>query len=371
MSRGDRAGWPGRGATVTRRTVLAAGAGAVAVAAVPSLAGCRSASAACEGPSCAGREVIGYVPYWDQPRAFAVVRAQPGTFTQISPMWFSLDPGGRVVLADDVHTRLDPAAVDEIQRAGMKVLPTVTDLRNGEFTAGLVSAMVNDPGARRRHVDALVRLAAEGRYDGLDIDYEKLRAADREPYTRFLAELGAALHRDGRLLTSTVFAKESEPGEEDHNVAQDYAAIAAACDQVRVMTFDYHWSTSEPGPGAPSDWVERVMAWAVTQVPSRKLVLGLVLLGYDWPADGEGRTVTWEEATAIAREQDVAVQRGEPGRSPTFRYTDDGEEHEVWFEDVSSTAVKLDYVQQYDLGGAFFWRLGGEDPRTWRLLDRR
>jgi spore germination protein YaaH len=310
------------------------------------------------------------VPYWDQPRAFGVVRDQPGRFSQISPMWYSLTPAGDVVPADDEHTRVDPAAVRELQGVGLEVVPTVTDLRNGEFTPGLVSGMLADPGVRRRHVDALAEVAARGGYDGLDIDYEEVGPADRAPYVRFLTDLGAALHRDGRLLTSTVFAKESEPGEEDHNVGQDYAAIAAVCDQVRVMTFDYHYSDSEPGPGAPSDWVERVMAWAVTQVPSRKLILGIVLLGYDWPSGGEGRTVSFEEATAIARAEGVAVQHRDPGRSPTFRYTDSaGKAHEVWFEDAGSTAVKLDCVQKYDLGGVFFWRLGGEDPGTWRLLD--
>jgi spore germination protein YaaH len=115
---------------------------------------------------------------------------------------------------------------------------------------------------------------------------------------------------------------------------------------------------------APADWVQDVIAWTVTQVPREKVIIGIVLLGYDW-GDGPGVTVDHEQARSIARANDATIRRSEDG-SPWFAYSDSsGTRHEVWYEDSQSARAKLTLVSEYGLGGAFFWRLGGEDPRIW------
>lgn len=310
---------------------------------------------------------IGYVPYWDQQRAFDVVRRHPDLFDEISPVWYSLDPTGEVVLADDEHVTVDRAAVRDLQKLGITIIPTVTNLRQGDWQPGLVSDMLRDRAAMRAHVRALVELAVGEGYDGIDIDYESLRAEDRTPFSTFLRELGHALRAEGKVLTAAVHPKTSEAGDGDHNLAQDYRAIGAAVDQVRVMTYDYSWETSPPGPIAPAGWVEEVIAWTVTQIPAEKVILGIVLLGYDW-ADGRGTTVDFAQAQAQARHEGATVQRAADG-SPWYRYRDSsGVDHEVWYEDAASVRAKVDLVSRYGLGGAFCWRLGGEDPKVWPIL---
>lgn len=307
---------------------------------------------------------IGYVPYWDQRRGFATVQATPGLFDQVSPVWYSLEPTGEIVLADPEHTRVDRRTVRSWQEQGIKVIPTVTNLRDDEWQPDLVPAMLNDPTAASRHIEALVGLAVGEGYDGIDIDYEHLRARDREPLSDFLGKLGAALRAEGKLLTVAVHPKDSEEGDDERNAAQDYRAIGEAADQVRVMAYDYSWEESPPGPVAPLAWVADIVAWTLTQVPAHKVVLGIVLLGYDW-AGGQGSTVDYEQARAAARAYGATVHRSSDG-SPWFTYQDAfGTRHEVWFEDAVSVRAKLDLVPANRLGGAFFWRLGGEDPAVW------
>lgn len=315
------------------------------------------------------RTVTGYVPYWDQQRAFAVVRENLRIFDEVSPMWYSLDEAGNVVLADDEHTTVDRDEVRFLQDRGIRVIPTVANLRNGEWTTETVQEVLHDPEKRTAHVRNIVDLAVRQGYDGMDVDYESLQAGDREVYSAFLRELGAALGAEGKVLTTSVHPKQSEPGPYEHNKAQNYRAIGKAADQVRVMTYDYHWDTSPPGPVAPVGWVDDVISWTVTQIPAEKVRLGVVLLGYDWVIGGNGSTVSYEQATARAREHDASISHVGPGHSPMFSYTDDrGREHEVWFEDARSVRPKLRLVEKYDLGGAFFWRLGGEDSRVWDLV---
>ena len=307
---------------------------------------------------------IGYVPYWDQRRALKVVWQHPDLFDQVSPVWYSLTPSGRIVLADDHHTQVDPSAVRRMQAHGIKVLPTVTNLRNGDWDLDLVPAMLHDPAARRTHINALVKLVRTKGYDGIDIDYESLNAADRQAYTAFLTELGRRLHAEGKLLATAVHPKTSNAGYDERNVAQNYRAIGAAVDQVRVMTYDYSWDTSPPGPVAPAEWVRKVIAWTVTQIPPEKVVLGVDLLGYNW-SGGRGVTVTDRRARSLADSHGARIQRSGDG-SPWFTYrTSSGERHEVWWEDAESLRAKLQLVDRYRVGGVFFWRLGGEDSRLW------
>ena len=306
---------------------------------------------------------IGYVPYWDQERGFEVVRQQPELFDEVSPVWYSLESNGRIRLADPANTTVDRDAVRSLQEQGIRVIPTVTNLRDGDWETGPVRRMLRDPAAVRTHIRELVALATGEGYDGIDIDYEHLRAADRDAFSDFLARLGDALRAEGKLLTAAVHPKTSEAGDDERNAAQDYRAIGAAVDQVRVMTYDYSWEDSPPGPVAPATWVEDVVAWTVARIPAHKVILGVVLLGYDW-GDGPGETVDYEQARETAQANGARVRRGEDG-SPWFTYERSGTRHEVWYEDADSVAEKLALVPRYGLGGAFFWRLGGEDPQVW------
>jgi spore germination protein YaaH len=313
---------------------------------------------------------VGYVPYWDQRRGFDVVRRNLDLFDAVSPVWYSLGPAGEIVPADPEHTVVDPRVVGFLQARGVKVIPTVTNLREGEWEPGLVGGMLHDPTVMRRHVRELVALAVGRGYDGIDIDYEHLDGEDRGAFSTFLTELGAALHAEGKLLTASVHPKTTDAGDDGRNLAQDYRAIGAAVDQVRVMTYDYSWEDSPPGPVAPVDWVEEVIAWTVTQIPADKVILGVVLLGYDW-VDGHGTTIGYQRAQEVARAYGATIQRSDDG-SPWFRYQDAmGRQHTVWYEDAVSARAKLGLVSRYGLGGTFFWRLGGEDPQVWRTVRDR
>ena len=47
-------------------------------------------------------------------------------------------------------------------------------------------------------------MAVVNGYDGIDIDYEALRAGARDSFSAFIAELGTALHAKDKLLRSHI-----------------------------------------------------------------------------------------------------------------------------------------------------------------------
>jgi spore germination protein YaaH len=150
-------------------------------------------------------------------------------------------------------------------------------------------------------------------------------------------------------------------------------------DEVRVMAYDYAWEGSEPGPIAPVGWVEDVVAHAVAHVPRERVVLGLAAHGYDWPdpsapsagpdGAGGGRDLMYADAMDLAERQGREVEWNNDAQTPWFSYSADGEVRSVWFEDAPSLAAKLEVAAEYELGGVFLWRVGGEDPTLWDVLD--
>ena len=113
---------------------------------------------------------------------------------------------------------------------------------------------------------------------------------------------------------------------------------------------------------APLDKVRQVVEYALTEIPSEKINLGIPNYGYDWTLPyvrGESRAVTigHVEAVQIAIENDVAIQFDERAQSPYFQYTKEGKVHEVWFEDVRSLYAKYNLVEEYDLKGIGVWQI--------------
>lgn len=311
--------------------------------------------------------VIGYLPYWDLQRAAKSAEDNRDSISELSPFWYTLDPSGSVTLIDDVAAG-ETDLIAAVPHGAARVTPSIANVRNGAWDPDLVGKIINDPAAMERHIDQIVKMVVSRGYDGVDLDYENLHDHDRDAFSAFVAALAAALHRESKTLSVVVYAKVSEPGYSGGHRAQDWAAIGRSADQVRIMVYDYHWSTSAAGPLAPLSWVDEVAAFAVAAIPREKIVLGFGLYGYDW-VGRRGETIMWQEAVNLAHACGANVNRDPASLAPWFRYVDSaGRQHEVWFEDAESIGHKLDIMRRHGIGGVFFWRLGGEDPQTWEVV---
>jgi spore germination protein len=150
----------------------------------------------------------------------------------------------------------------------------------------------------------------------------------------------------------------------DRNEAQDFRAIGALVDEVRVMTYDYHWDTSPPGPDRAGRLGARRNRLGRHPDPVGERSFSVRCRSATTGSAGKGPRSTicgrWPWHVLITR-----ASRGPCDGSPSFTYTDHDRTHGVWFEDAASVRAKLDLARRYRLGGVFFSRLGGEDPAVW------
>lgn len=310
--------------------------------------------------------VMGAIPHWDQADALDTLTRHPGTVTVASPWSYGVSEDGRPVLQPGLSTDSERALNQRLRDLDLQIIPTVANTTAGLWDEATIGAVMADPSRRGAHVEALVRLVEDQGYDGLQLDYENVPPRRRDAYVATVRALAERLHDRGRVLWVTVHAKETDAGYDVRNLAQDYRALGASADRVVLMAYDWHWETGPAGPIGPADWVDRVIRYAVTQVPRDKLVLGVGLFGYDW---GGPRTqvLTWRQITEQAQVRrsdelwDVASQ------SPHLAYEQGGARHEVWYENARSVREKLRLASAHQVSGVALWRLGREDPSIWDL----
>lgn len=319
-------------------------------------------------PAAPARAVVASLPFWNIGNGTATVLAHRRDFTEVSPFMYGLAANGRIVPQyGPAQAGVVAAAITRLREARLPVVPTLANITAGRWSYAPVARMLHDPAAARRQIAAIAALVRAHRYAGIDIDYETLRAGDRRAFTAFITGLAAALHTHGKVLSVAVFAKASNAGYGGANLAQDYAAIGRAADQVRIMAYNYHWATSPAGPVAPIGWVRAVLRYARTQIPASRIILGIPLYGYDW-SGGRGTALTWLGAFQLATRHHATPHYDAAAQEPWFSYTAGGRGHVVWFENEASSRAKFEAASGSGAGGVFLWMFGYEDEGTWGAL---
>ena len=124
---------------------------------------------------------------------------------------------------------------------------------------------------------------------------------------------------------------------------------------------------------APLPNVRRVVEYALTEIPSEKLWLGIPNYGYDWRLPfvqgNKATSISNRYAVSLAQRYGAEIQYDTTAQTPWFRYTDEnGIVHEVWFEDARSIQAKLNLISEYGLSGTGYWNMMRPFPQNWPLL---
>lgn len=279
----------------------------------------------------------------------------------VSPYWYALKPDGSVAAYEWAE---DEKLLSLAREHGKPVMPLVTN----EFDPARASRMLATAASRGAHAQDLTDLAVGKGYAGLDVDYESLRAADREKFSLFIENLASRLHARGKKLSIAVHAKTGEPGTWDGQKAQDWARLGRAVDEFRIMAYDYHWNGSKAGPAAPPAWIDDVLTFAETRVAPHKIRMGLPFYGRDWVGT-DAKDLVHSQARDLVNKHSATVRR-HPSGEAYFTYAGG---HTVFFQDSKSLSMKLDVIVRKHprVGGVAVWHVGGEPPSYWQTINQK
>ncbi|MDR3691725.1 MAG: glycosyl hydrolase family 18 protein [Fimbriimonas sp.] len=303
----------------------------------------------------------GWLVFDEEGTSLQSFRDHAGMLESVSVDWIKCNPQGMVLRQSHPTSGERTEILQIAKKNGVKVYALVA---NEGFQPKNVEAAMISADTMKAHAEALVKIATEDGIDGIDLDYESLLAKDRDSFTKLVQIIAEACHAKHLQFVMAVHAKESEPGTWDGAQAQDFAALGKVADRIRVMTYDNHWESSDAGPIAPPDWVNRVMTFAASVVPPAKLDLGIPAYGYDWlgkKADSFG----WDGWTE-------RVKNHGPGKRDSLSHeltlTYDG--RTAFFADGEASRPKFEIARRLGLNGLAMWRLGSEDPRFWKLYEQ-
>ncbi len=245
---------------------------------------------------------------------------------------------------------------------------------SGYFSNDLVAALANSRSLQRKILLELGSVMYEKGYGGLDIDFEYIRAEDREAFVGFVEYATEVMNLLGYPVSVALAPKTSrdQPGLLYEGV--DYRLLGEAANRVMLMTYEWGYTYGPPMAVAPINMVRRVVDYAVSEIPTEKISLGIPNYGYNWPlpyvrGTTSAQTLGTQEAIQLAINYGVPIQFDEIAMSPYFRYWQYGIQHEVWFEDVRSLKAKFDLVKEYGLSGVGYWQLMRFFRANWLMLE--
>lgn len=282
---------------------------------------------------------------------------------------------GFTVYGDLVFPLLDDswmvnAAIDTDTLPILTLTPLGPD---GMFNNALISAIVYSQEAKDNLFGQLLSVMDLKGYRGLDIDFEYIKAEDRDAFTRFVRDAVKVMHNAGYQVSVALAPKTSAGQTGLLYEGKDYPALGEAADHVLLMTYEWGYKYGPNMAVAPLNLVRQVVEYAVTEIPPQKIYLGIPNYGYDWPLPFQqgvtaATTIGSVEAVQIAVSRGVPIQFDETAMSPFFRYRESGVEHEVWFEDVRSLQAKFSLVKEFDLLGVGYWQIMNLFRAGWLLL---
>ncbi|KAA0201537.1 hypothetical protein HAZT_HAZT005430 [Hyalella azteca] len=256
------------------------------------------------------------------------------------------------------------------------------------------SKLVNNPSARQKFTEHVLKFILEHNFDGLDLDWEypvdckKGPASDKQAFSAWIMELHAAFQPHGLLLSAAV-----SPSNKVIDAGYEIPILNRYLDWIAVMTYDYHgqWD-KKTGHVAPMyrhpDTTNEffntnftIHYWLEGGADRKKLVMGMPMYGQSFTlaqaADnslnqksyGGGEAGSYTRAQGFLayyeicykiKNQGWTVVRDPLGTMGPYAYRGN---QWVGFDDVGVIRYKSEYIKQMGLGGGMIWALDLDDFR--------
>jgi spore germination protein len=137
-------------------------------------------------------------------------------------------------------------------------------------------------------------------------------------------------------------------------------------DRVVVMAYDEHYRGGGPGPIASLPWCEKIYSYALKNISSDKLVMGIPLYGRSWQAPSLAQAYKNPEILAELHDKGITPSNdSKTGGSYSYTETTTITVH---YETISSLTAKLSLYGQRPIRGVAYWRISQEPEDFWNSL---
>ena len=286
----------------------------------------------------------------------------------VSPTFFTLKDEGKGELIENVGNS-GTAYITWAHNNGYKVWPSIS---NNSYI-NTTSDIMRDYKLRQNLINKIVSLVVKYDLDGINIDFENMKAEDKSLFNRFIIELTPRLKEYGKVVSVDVTAPD---GSENWSMCYDRHTIGKVADYIVYMAYDQNGDSKE-GTTAGCDWTEvNIKKFVGTQeeIDSKKVILAVPFYTRVWYTNENGQ----KRSVAVDMKRlDQIIPSGSKKtwddslKQYVTEYTKNGRKYKVWIEDEKSLDAKLSLISEYNLAGAAYWKKDSEPNSIWNMISNK
>ncbi|KEO85160.1 LysM peptidoglycan-binding domain-containing protein [Tumebacillus flagellatus] len=214
-------------------------------------------------------------------------------------------------------------------------------------------------------------------FAGIHLEFTNLPPSARLAFVGFVRELALRVHQKRGKLYLAVPPHQHDDPEHPRHGAYDIGVLQTFVDRIVWNAEDCGGRVDGPPMAlSPLHLVRRSLAYATGRVPRRKLLLGMPFYGFDWAVPYQSDRIASlvlhgpEVNPDLVQEAPKQIHWDDRAMSPMYTYrAEDGQQRQVWYEDLRSIAAKLCLVHELGLAGVSVQVQGMAMPGVWPLLS--
>ncbi len=285
----------------------------------------------------------------------------------------------RATSEGEIITRSDDTELIQLAKAygaaPMLFVSTITE-------EGLTSHEVNyeilhNPSVQDRLIDNALQIIKRKGYYGINIYVEDITYDNINNIAEYLKKASAVFRSEGYRIVITVTPITNIDTPYVSFERLDYSILFEYVDGIIFASYDWARSFSYPSSIFPVDVLRELLDYAVSIIPSDKILLGVTTQGYDWtlpyvPGATGAVVMSNNRAVQIAAENGLVIQFNDAAQSPYFYYENcDGTLHVIWFKDARSFDARAELVEEYNLQGLSIWTIMRFDTQMWFIINTK
>jgi spore germination protein YaaH len=313
-------------------------------------------------PKNTARPLSAWAVYWDVETVPEEITALYGRLDALCHFSAVFGPDGSVFIPEATEQFHRSLLQDKKTAVPLHYITVVNDVVYPDGSSllkdtDILRPLLADKASRAAHISELLKLAADGGYEGLEIDYETLQKQEElaEQLALFCGELYDAAKARG-LRLRVVLEPSFPAGKIKLPAGPEYV----------VMLYNLFGSHSGPGPKADPAFIRDTVK-KMRVLPGNP-VYALAVGGFDWRGD-TAVSLSESKAAELLAETGASAWREKNSGCLVFSYKMDGAEHTVWYADGETLNGWMDVIRKENGNSRFaVWRLGGNETDSLRSI---
>ncbi len=278
----------------------------------------------------------------------------------VSPTWYYLtdNEGGFKSLANENY-------VTTAHKMGLEVWALISNFHSGYDVS--LEEVLGYTSKREKLVADLVDTTASYGADGINIDFENVPFSCSTHYVQFIRELGLACHEKGLILSVDNYVPTEYTAHYNRGQQQFFA------DYIIVMGYDEHYQGSPTaGSVASMDWMSAGIVNTLKYVPANKVINAIPFYTRCWMTEGgvlTSEAITMETSQNFLKKNNLTTTFDADTKQNYVEATLGKILYQIWYEDATSIATRLNVMQMNGIAGVASWRVGMETPDVWEIIS--